>query len=333
MSISIDTYGFRKIAISRELQDRLTSGACVACAGEVGDNFSRVCRDCMIQLAENGEEILSPEVASYLYKEFNPASNLNMNLQGWAEESLKNQENEGEVPLASREVLTNPSKIEDTYRQVGEDEWKWEREGPVGTRTMEKLYPGSMPGNTKDLGRQYVPKPTPEYSDWLEMKEPGGKKKPQDEETYLTPIEPVESQKHELGKITKNKTGGTMLVELYKLAYDLDRKGLHSEAEEIEEVMKLMAQRVGLKVEDMVSLANHFDDLGDIALADRFDTMAKEAAGKDKEKMLKLKEKLKKAKEKEKAEKEKLKAKKLKEKERADKEKEKAKAKKEKADK
>lgn len=115
-----------------------------------------------------------------------------------------------------------------------------------------------------------------------------------------------------------------MLVELYKLAYDLDRKGLHSEAEEIEEVMKLMAQRVGLKVDDMVSLANYFDEVGDIELADKFDIMAKEAAKKDKEKMLKLKEKLKKAKEKEKAEKEKAKLKKLKEKEKA----EKAKAKK-----
>jgi len=123
------------------------------------------------------------------------------------------------------------------------------------------------------------------------------------------------------------KGENNMLVQLYKLAYDLDRKGLHSEAEEIEEVMKLMAKRVGLNVEDMVSLANYFDEVGDSDLADKFDGMAKEAAGKDKEKMLKLKEKLKKAKEKEKAEKEKAKAKKLKEKEKqmAKKEKEKAK--------
>ncbi len=120
-----------------------------------------------------------------------------------------------------------------------------------------------------------------------------------------------------------------MLVELYKLAYDLDRKGLYDEAAEIEEVMKLMANRVGLEIKDMVALANHFDELGNGELADTFDNMAKEAAKKDKEKMLKLKEKLKKAKEKAKADKEKAKAKKLKEKEKADKAKEKEKAKKE----
>ena len=71
-----------------------------------------------------------------------------------------------------------------------------------------------------------------------------------------------------------------MLVQLYKLAYDLDREGLHSEAEEIEEVMKLMAKRVGLNVEDMVSLANYFDEVGDVELADTFDEMAKEAKDK-----------------------------------------------------
>jgi glucan phosphorylase len=72
-----------------------------------------------------------------------------------------------------------------------------------------------------------------------------------------------------------------MLTKLYKLAYDLDKKGFHSEAKEIEEVMKLMAKRVGLKVEDLTSLANHFDDLGDTELADKFDNMAKEAKYKE----------------------------------------------------
>lgn len=123
-----------------------------------------------------------------------------------------------------------------------------------------------------------------------------------------------------------------MLVELYKLAYDLDRKGLHNEAAEIEEVMKLMATRVGLKVEDMVALANHFDALGDVELADHLDKIAKDVKeDKEKKKALKEKEKAKKEKEKEKAkkEKEKEKALKLKEMEKAKKEKEKAKKEKE----
>ena len=66
-----------------------------------------------------------------------------------------------------------------------------------------------------------------------------------------------------------------MLTKLFKLAYDLDRKGLYSEAEEIEEMMKAMAKRVGLKVDDLVSLANEFDKLGAFELADQFDNMVK----------------------------------------------------------
>lgn len=66
-----------------------------------------------------------------------------------------------------------------------------------------------------------------------------------------------------------------MLKELFKLAYDLDRKGLYSEAEEIEEIMKIMAKRVGLKVEDLVSLANDFDKLGEHNLADKLDEIIK----------------------------------------------------------
>ena len=68
-----------------------------------------------------------------------------------------------------------------------------------------------------------------------------------------------------------------MLTKLFKLAYDLDRKGLYSEAEEIEEMMKAMAKRVGLKVDDLVSLANEFDKLGAFDLADHFDSIIKVA--------------------------------------------------------
>lgn len=71
-----------------------------------------------------------------------------------------------------------------------------------------------------------------------------------------------------------------MLGKLYKMAYDLDKRGFHNEAAEIEKVMETMAKRVGLKLEEMVSLANYFDELGETELADTFDTMAKEAAKK-----------------------------------------------------
>lgn len=71
-----------------------------------------------------------------------------------------------------------------------------------------------------------------------------------------------------------------MLVKLYKLAYKLDKRGHYDEAKAIEEVMKTMSQRVGLNVQDMVSLADYFDEQGDTVLADRFDAMAKEAAKK-----------------------------------------------------
>ena len=75
-----------------------------------------------------------------------------------------------------------------------------------------------------------------------------------------------------------------MLAKLYKLAYNLDRNGHYGEAAEIEEVMKSMAERVGLSAEDMVALADHFDQIGDIATADMFDKMIKESKKKTKPK-------------------------------------------------
>ncbi len=70
------------------------------------------------------------------------------------------------------------------------------------------------------------------------------------------------------------------LARLYKVAYTLDRKGMYDEAKEIEQVMEAMARRVGLKLEDMIALADHFDQIGETALANKFDELAKEAAKK-----------------------------------------------------
>lgn len=78
-----------------------------------------------------------------------------------------------------------------------------------------------------------------------------------------------------------DKSGGSdMLAKLYKLAYSLDKKALYDEAKEIESVMKILSERVGLSKEDMVSLADHFDKLGDTALASHFDDMLKAASRK-----------------------------------------------------
>lgn len=78
----------------------------------------------------------------------------------------------------------------------------------------------------------------------------------------------------------RNRTAGgnNMLAKLYKLAYHLDQKGLYDEAQAIEEVMSTMAKRVGLNLEDMVSLANYFDDHGEVVLANYFDDMARKTA-------------------------------------------------------
>jgi len=67
------------------------------------------------------------------------------------------------------------------------------------------------------------------------------------------------------------------VAKLYKLAYVLDKKSMFDEAREIERVMEAMAQRMGIKLEDMVALADHFDQVGETVLADKFDQMAKEA--------------------------------------------------------
>lgn len=60
-------------------------------------------------------------------------------------------------------------------------------------------------------------------------------------------------------------------VKLFKLAYHLDLQGLHSEADIIEEAMKIMKSRVGLTTKDMISLADQFDSEGNIEIADCID--------------------------------------------------------------
>ena len=71
-----------------------------------------------------------------------------------------------------------------------------------------------------------------------------------------------------------------LLTSLYKIAYSLDKKGMYSEAQEIEMAMEILARRVGLKLEDMVALADHFDQLGDTAIANKFDVIVKTAKAK-----------------------------------------------------
>lgn len=69
-----------------------------------------------------------------------------------------------------------------------------------------------------------------------------------------------------------------MLKDLYKLAYDLDRKGQYDMAQEIEKVMESLAKRVGIDPKDMVSLADYFDSIGDAALANHIDSLLEKVA-------------------------------------------------------
>ena len=82
--------------------------------------------------------------------------------------------------------------------------------------------------------------------------------------------------------LEKQEKGASMIPRLFKLAYHLDGRGLYDEAKKIEEIMEQMVQRVGLKIDDMVALADHFDEIGDTKLASYFDNMIKEAAEKKK---------------------------------------------------
>ena len=71
-----------------------------------------------------------------------------------------------------------------------------------------------------------------------------------------------------------------MLTKLFKLATEMDRKGLYTEADEIDQAIQLLAERAGLKLEDLVSLANELDAGGFIEAATMIDGLASEAAKK-----------------------------------------------------
>jgi hypothetical protein len=75
----------------------------------------------------------------------------------------------------------------------------------------------------------------------------------------------------------------SLIANLFKLAYNIDQEGLYSEADEIEKVMKIMTERVGLSVKDMISLADEFDSAGNHKEAEAIDTMLKRTAEKNKD--------------------------------------------------
>lgn len=70
----------------------------------------------------------------------------------------------------------------------------------------------------------------------------------------------------------------SMLVELIKLAYTLDKKKEYEIAREIDAVVAELAQRTGLTEKDMVSLADYFDGDGEVELANKMDELLKVAA-------------------------------------------------------
>ena len=75
-----------------------------------------------------------------------------------------------------------------------------------------------------------------------------------------------------------------MLITLVKLACELDIKGEFEMADKIDAAVKSLAERVGLKLEELVSLADHFDNIGETTIASQLDVVIKEAAKKKEEK-------------------------------------------------
>jgi len=68
-----------------------------------------------------------------------------------------------------------------------------------------------------------------------------------------------------------------IISELIKLAYRLDKKGEYELASEVDEVIKELSQRAGLKSEEIVSVADYFDAEGETELADKFDALLSNA--------------------------------------------------------
>jgi len=71
----------------------------------------------------------------------------------------------------------------------------------------------------------------------------------------------------------KLKRGGEMLVELFKLAQSLDKKGEYELANEVDEIIKELSQRAGITPDEMIALANDLDTNGEVELADKLDNV------------------------------------------------------------
>lgn len=98
-----------------------------------------------------------------------------------------------------------------------------------------------------------------------------------DLEQYIRKAKPYRSK--EIGpKIIRKKQEANMLVELYKIAYSLDKKGEYDMADEVDRMIETLAKRVGLK--EMVALADYFDEIEDYASADMVDSMVRKTTKK-----------------------------------------------------
>lgn len=71
-----------------------------------------------------------------------------------------------------------------------------------------------------------------------------------------------------------------MIVELFKLAHQLDKKAKHDLAGDVDKLIEELTQRAGINPEEMVSLADYLDEQGEVELASKFDNMLKAAAKK-----------------------------------------------------
>ena len=72
-----------------------------------------------------------------------------------------------------------------------------------------------------------------------------------------------------------------MFTTLVKLAYELDTQGEFEMADKIDEAIKSLAERVGIKLDDLVSLADYFDNMGETTIANYFDDLIKKVAKKE----------------------------------------------------
>jgi hypothetical protein len=81
--------------------------------------------------------------------------------------------------------------------------------------------------------------------------------------------------------------GNIMLVKLFKMAHEADKRGDYAMANEMDEVIKTMAQQVGISLEDLAEVADYLDEVGDTRLANVVDNMIKEGKEKGKYKTFK----------------------------------------------